>query len=45
MFAVKKLATGILIAVTALSLTACNTLRGMGRDMERAGEEIQDAAS
>lgn len=41
----KKLATGILIAVTALSLTACNTLRGMGRDMERAGEEIQDAAS
>lgn len=41
----KKLATGILIAVTALSLTACNTLRGMGRDMERAGEEIQDATS
>lgn len=41
----KKLATGILIAVTALSLTACNTVRGMGRDVERAGEEIQDATT
>ena len=43
MFAVKKLATGILIALTALSLTACNTIRGMGQDVERAGEAVQDA--
>lgn len=40
----KKLATGILIALTALSLTACNTIRGMGQDVERAGEAVQDAA-
>jgi len=43
MFAVKKLATGILIALTAISLTACNTIRGMGQDVERAGEAVQDA--
>ncbi len=40
----KRLATGILIALTALSLTACNTLRGMGQDLERAGEAVQDSA-
>lgn len=25
----------------ALSLTACNTVRGVGKDIERAGEVIQ----
>lgn len=25
-------------------LTACNTIEGAGRDVEKAGEEIQDAA-
>ncbi|MEA1943436.1 MAG: entericidin A/B family lipoprotein [Pseudomonadota bacterium] len=43
MFAVKTLATGLLIALTALSLTACNTIRGVGQDVERAGETVQDA--
>ena len=41
----KKLATGVLIALTALSLAACNTIRGIGQDVERAGEAIQDASS
>ncbi|MAK64486.1 MAG: hypothetical protein CMF75_07065 [Maricaulis sp.] len=40
----KRAATGILIALTALSLTACNTLRGVGQDLERAGEAVQDSA-
>ena len=40
----KRVATGILIALTALSLTACNTLRGVGQDLERAGEAVQDSA-
>ena len=28
----------------ALSLSACNTIRGAGQDVEEAGEEIQDTA-
>jgi predicted small secreted protein len=38
---VKKLATGLLIALTALSLAACNTVRGVGQDLEDAGEAVQ----
>ncbi|MGA7179971.1 MAG: entericidin A/B family lipoprotein [Thiobacillaceae bacterium] len=28
-----------------LSLTACNTVRGVGQDIEKAGETIQKAGS
>ena len=40
----KKLfaAIGILMVV---GLTGCNTMRGMGQDVERGGEKVQDAAS
>nr|WP_314629484.1 entericidin A/B family lipoprotein [uncultured Noviherbaspirillum sp.] len=40
----KKLiaAMGILVVV---GLTGCNTMRGMGQDVERGGEKVQDAAS
>lgn len=34
----------ILAIVSALLMTACNTMEGMGKDIERAGEEIQDEA-
>ena len=37
----------ILIAVAApfaLNLAACNTVQGMGKDIERGGEKIQKAA-
>jgi len=39
----KKLiaAMGILMVV---GLTGCNTMRGMGQDVERGGEKVQDAA-
>ncbi len=30
--------------LTCLTSLSCNTVEGMGRDIERAGEEIQDAA-
>lgn len=33
-----------MIAFTA-SLSACNTFKGMGQDVERGGEKVQDAAS
>ena len=33
----------VLIA-TIVVLTGCNTMAGLGKDMERAGEKIQDKA-
>jgi predicted small secreted protein len=33
-----------LAVLSAFSLTACNTVEGAGRDVERAGEAVQDAA-
>lgn len=37
---------GILVALGTLSLTTgCNTTEGFGRDVESAGEGIQDAAN
>lgn len=32
----------VVIIVLAASLGACNTLHGMGRDTERAGEKLQE---
>ncbi|MDO8300728.1 entericidin A/B family lipoprotein [Lacisediminimonas sp.] len=41
----KKLITLIgLLALTA-GLAGCNTFRGMGQDVERGGEKVQDAAT
>ncbi len=41
----KKLITVLgLIAFTA-SLTACNTFRGMGQDVQKGGEKMEGAAS
>ncbi|MAL78773.1 MAG: hypothetical protein CMN55_06605 [Sneathiella sp.] len=33
-----------IFAVSALSLTACETMEGAGKDIEKAGEAIQDEA-
>jgi predicted small secreted protein len=37
----------MLLAVLAASLTtaACNTVAGMGRDVESAGDAVEDAAT
>jgi entericidin B len=40
----KKLITVLGILVFTTGLTACNTFRGMGQDVERGGEKVQDAA-
>ena len=37
--------TVALLALTGLALTACNTSRGVGEDLEEAGEEIQEEAN
>lgn len=34
----------LLVAVGSHSLTACHTVKGAGKDIEKAGEEIQEAS-
>ncbi|HWP20653.1 MAG TPA: entericidin A/B family lipoprotein [Burkholderiaceae bacterium] len=38
------LAVWSLILASALGLAGCNTVQGMGKDVERGGEKVQDAA-
>jgi predicted small secreted protein len=33
-----------LAVVVVYGLSACNTMEGIGKDVERAGEKVQDAA-
>lgn len=35
----------LLLGAAAVGMAACNTLEGAGRDIEKGGEAIQDAAS
>ncbi len=41
----KKLISVIGILMLATGLSACNTFKGMGQDVERGGEKVQDAAT
>ena len=41
----KKFAIAVLIAVSALLSTACNTMQGIGKDIERGGQAIERAAT
>ena len=34
----------LLLASSVLALSACNTMAGAGKDVERTGEKIQDAS-
>jgi entericidin B len=36
--------TGLLAALVVLALSGCNTIRGVGKDLERAGEAVQKSA-
>lgn len=40
----KKIALALAVLMSTLALAACNTIEGAGKDIERAGEKIQDAA-
>jgi predicted small secreted protein len=40
----KKITMALAILMSALALSACNTMEGAGKDIERAGEKIQDKA-
>ena len=40
----KKFTMTLAILMSALALSACNTIDGAGKDIERAGEKVQDAS-
>ena len=35
----------VFVFMGVVSLTACNTVRGMGQDIEKAGEAVKNAGS
>lgn len=39
-----RTATLILLTIASLGLVSCETMEGAGRDIEHAGEAVQDAA-
>ena len=41
---VRKISYLILLAATIFGATACNTMHGAGKDIERGGEKIQKEA-
>ncbi len=40
----KRLAVSLMLLLSMLGLSACNTVHGMGQDIEKAGEAISNAA-
>lgn len=40
----KSILTALALVFATFGLTACNTMNGAGKDVERAGEKMQDAA-
>lgn len=41
----KKKVAALLALLMLGVLTGCNTMQGMGKDIERGGEKLQDSAS
>lgn len=41
----KKIVSILSILVVSVGLTACNTMKGFGKDVERGGEKVQGAAT
>jgi predicted small secreted protein len=44
-FSVSVIVLGLTLTIATLGLSSCGTARGFGSDLERAGEEIEEAAS
>ncbi len=40
----KKAIALLLLVGSGIVLSGCNTMNGMGKDIERGGEKVQDAA-
>jgi entericidin B len=41
----KKIISILSILAFSVGLTACNTMKGFGKDVERGGEKVQGAAN
>ncbi|KPP81346.1 MAG: lipoprotein [Oceanicaulis sp. HLUCCA04] len=41
----KRMIMAAALSALALSLSACNTIQGVGRDITRTGEVIEDATT
>ena len=41
---IRKITAILLLAFFVLSTTACNTMAGVGKDTQKAGEKIEDVA-
>jgi len=39
-----KTVTALLLATLGLALAGCNTIAGIGKDVQRGGQVLQDAA-
>jgi predicted small secreted protein len=42
---IMRILVSILVMMGAVSLSACNTVRGIGQDIEKAGDTIERAAN
>jgi entericidin B len=40
----RKILAAALLAASAFTLGACNTMEGAGKDIQKGGEKIEDAA-
>lgn len=40
----KRILSLLFLALMTLSVTACNTMAGVGEDMQKVGEEIEEEA-
>ena len=40
----RSILTLVLLCITSSFLIGCNTVEGVGKDVEKAGEEVQDAS-
>jgi predicted small secreted protein len=40
----KRVASAIVLALFAVTMTGCNTVQGVGKDVQKAGEKIEDVA-
>lgn len=41
----KKIISIVCVLAMSIGLSACNTFKGVGQDVQRGGEKIQDAAT
>ena len=39
----KRILNAALLAAFALAVVGCNTVKGVGKDVQKAGEKIEDA--